>query len=142
MIILTLSLIFLRVVTREQGEKMKKEYRVKKNEDFQDIFKKGKSFANRQFVVYSLKRPGQAHFRIGLSVSKKLGNAVKRNQIKRYIKQAFLELEEGLHNEYDYIIIARKPASEMNFFEVKSSLIHVLKLSKVLKVERPRKKSE
>lgn len=121
---------------------MKKEYRVKRNEDFQDIFKKGKSFANRQFVVYSLRRPGQAHFRIGLSVSKKLGNAVKRNQIKRYIRQAFLELEEGLLNEFDYVIIARKPASEMDFFEVKNSLIHVLKLSKVLKVERPRKKSE
>lgn len=112
---------------------MKKEYRVKKNKEFQEIFKKGKSFANRQFVVYSLKRPGQTHFRIGLSVSKKLGNAVKRNQIKRYIRQAFLELEEELQNEYDYIIIARKPAADMDFFDIKSSLVHVLKLSKVLR---------
>ena len=112
---------------------MKKEYRVKKNKEFQEIFKKGKSLANRQFVVYSLKRPGQDHFRIGLSVSKKLGNAVARNQIKRYIRQAFLELEDELLNEYDYIIIARKPASEMDFFEIKNSLIHVLKLSKVLR---------
>ncbi|WP_077215230.1 ribonuclease P protein component [Bacillus dakarensis] len=111
---------------------MKKEYRVKKNKEFQEAFKKGKSFANRQFVVYSLKKPGQEHFRIGLSVSKKLGNAVTRNQIKRYIRQVFLELEEELSNEYDYIIIARKPASEMNFFEIKSSLVHVLKLSKAL----------
>lgn len=111
---------------------VKKEYRVKKNKEFQEAFKKGKSFANRQFVVYSLKKPGQEHFRIGLSVSKKLGNAVTRNQIKRYIRQVFLELEEELSNEYDYIIIARKPASEMNFFEIKSSLVHVLKLSKAL----------
>lgn len=117
-----------------EGEnKVKKDYRVKKNTDFQEIFKKGKSFANRQFVVYSLKRPGQVHFRIGLSVSKKIGNAVMRNQIKRYIRQAFLELEEELENEYDYIIIARKPTSEMDFFEIKNSLIHVLKLSKVMK---------
>lgn len=115
---------------------MKKEFRVKKNKDFQEIFKKGKSFANRQFVVYFLKRPGQTHFRIGLSVSKKLGNAVKRNQIKRYIRQAFLEFEEDLQNEYDYIIIARKPASEMGFLEVKSSLVHVLKLAKVLRVKK------
>lgn len=118
---------------------MKKEYRVKKNSDFQDVFQKGKSFANRQFVVYSLKKPGQGHFRIGLSVSKKLGNAVKRNQIKRYIRQAFHELEDELLNEYDYIIIARKPAAQMDFFEIKSSLIHVLSLSKVLR-SRVRKK--
>lgn len=111
---------------------VKKEYRVKKNKEFQEAFNKGKSLANRQFVVYSLKRPGQDHFRIGLSVSKKLGNAVTRNKIKRYIRQAFLELEEDLVNEYDYIIIARKPAAEMNFFEIKSSLVHVLKLSKAL----------
>ncbi|WP_449622064.1 ribonuclease P protein component [Robertmurraya sp. Marseille-Q9965] len=119
---------------------MKKENRVKKNKDFQEIFKKGKSFANRQFVVYSLRKPGQTHFRIGLSVSKKLGNAVMRNQIKRYIRQAFLELEDDLQNEFDYIIIARKPVADMDFFEIKSSLIHVLKLSKVLNVKKINKK--
>lgn len=112
---------------------MKKEYRVKKNKEFQAIFKKGTSFANRQFVVYSLKRKDQTHFRIGLSVSKKLGNAVTRNQIKRYIRQAFHELEDDLQNEYDFIIVARKPTAEMNFFEIKSSLLHVLKLSRVMK---------
>lgn len=110
---------------------LKKKYRVKKNKEFQEIFKKGKSFANRQFVIYLLKRPEQQHFRIGLSVSKKLGNAVTRNQIKRYVRQAFHEMENDLRNDYDYIIIARKPVSEMNFFEIKKSLIHVLKLAKV-----------
>lgn len=104
---------------------------MKKNKEFQEIFKKGKSFANRQFVIYLLKRPEQQHFRIGLSVSKKLGNAVTRNQIKRYVRQAFHEMENDLRNDYDYIIIARKPVSEMNFFEIKKSLIHVLKLAKV-----------
>nr|WP_295972440.1 ribonuclease P protein component [uncultured Bacillus sp.] len=119
---------------------MRKEYRVKKNQDFQEIFKKGTSAANRQFVVYTLKKPEQHHFRIGLSVSKKIGNAVTRNQIKRYIRQAFLELEEQLHNDADYVIIARKPAAEMDFLEVKKSLIHVLKLAKALKREKNRKK--
>lgn len=112
---------------------MRKEFRVKKNEEFQEVFKKGTSSANRQFVVYTLKKPEQAHFRIGLSVSKKLGNAVKRNQIKRYIRQAFHEFEGQIHNDADYIIIARKPAAEMNFFEVKKSLTHVLKLAKAFK---------
>ncbi|MCS0543524.1 ribonuclease P protein component, partial [Aeromonas veronii] len=55
---------------------MKKEYRIKKNQDFQTVFKSGKSSANRQFIVYVYERDELEHFRIGLSVSKKIGNAV------------------------------------------------------------------
>jgi ribonuclease P protein component len=117
---------------------MKKEFRVKKNKEFQEIYIKGSSVANRQFVVYLRSVPDQTHFRVGLSVSKKIGNAVTRNQVKRYIRQALLELQDQMRNEYDLIIIARKPASDMNFHEVKGSLTHVLKLAKVLnsRVER------
>jgi ribonuclease P protein component len=112
---------------------MRKEFRVKRNKDFQEIFKKGTSAANRQFVVYTLKKTEQSHFRIGLSVSKKIGNAVTRNQIKRYVRQAFHEFEGQLHNDADYVIIARKPTAEMGFFEVKKSLTHVLKVAKAFK---------
>lgn len=114
---------------------MKKELRIKRNKDFQEAFKKGRSFANRQFVVYVLQKEGQDSFRIGLSVSKKLGNAVTRNQIKRYIRQAVFELKESMQTGLDYVIIARKPLVEMDFFEVKKSLTHVLKVGKVLKKE-------
>lgn len=112
---------------------MKKELRIKSNKDFQTVFQKGRSFANRQFVVYSLQKKDQDHFRIGLSVSKKLGNAVTRNRIKRYIRQSIFELKNQLESGHDYVVIARKPAAEMDFFEVKKSLTHVLKVGKVLK---------
>ncbi|BDH63814.1 ribonuclease P protein component [Lysinibacillus sp. PLM2] len=112
---------------------MKKSQRVKKNEDFQKVFKKGKSFANRQFVVYLLQKEGQAEFRIGLSVSKKIGKAVTRVQIKRYIRQAFLELKEQIRQDMDYVIIARNPAANLDFHETKKSIEHVLKIAKVLK---------
>jgi ribonuclease P protein component len=115
---------------------VKKELRVKKNKDFQEIFQKGRSFANRQFVVYALKKEDQDYFRIGLSVSKKLGNAVTRNQIKRYVRQSILELKEQVASGNDYVIIARKPAAEMDFFEVKKSLTHVLKVGKVLRRQK------
>ena len=111
---------------------MKKEFRIKKNKEFQLVFKQGKSFANRQFVIYKLKKEEQMHFRIGLSVSKKIGNAVMRNQVKRYVRQAFLELEDQIENKYDYVIIARKPVSDMEFEEVKNSLQHILKIAKVI----------
>ncbi|MBG9454338.1 ribonuclease P [Lysinibacillus sphaericus] len=112
---------------------MKKRQRVKKNDDFQKVFKKGKSFANRQFVVYFLEKEGQTEFRVGLSVSKKLGNAVTRNQIKRYIRQSIHELKDEVKQNMDYVIIARQPAATMDFHEVKQSLQHVLRIAKVLK---------
>ncbi|MEH7117427.1 ribonuclease P protein component [Neobacillus vireti] len=111
---------------------MKKEFRIKKNNDFQAAFKRGRSFANRQFVVYTLEKEEQDFFRIGLSVSKKIGNAVTRNRIKRYVRQSVFELQEQLAVGKDYVIIARKPVADMDFFEVKKSLTHVLKVGKVL----------
>ena len=68
---------------------MNKRQRIKKNEDFQKVFKKGKSFANRQFVVYCMNKEQQEAFRIGLSISKKVGNAVTRVQVKRYFAKPF-----------------------------------------------------
>lgn len=112
---------------------MKKAYRVKKNDDFQEVFNKGKSFANRQLVLYFYKKEEQKHFRVGLSVSKKIGNAVLRNQIKRYLRQAFSELEKDILNNYDLVVIARKPTATMNFHEIKKSLTHVLLKSHLFK---------
>jgi len=111
---------------------MNKRQSIKKNAEFQKIFKHGKSFANRQFVVYLLPKEGQEEFRIGLSVSKKVGNAVVRNQIKRYIRQSFLEMKDEVNQKMDYVIIARKQAASLDFHESKKSLQHVLKVAKVL----------
>ncbi|MFD3450512.1 ribonuclease P protein component [Microbacteriaceae bacterium 4G12] len=108
---------------------MKKMNRIKKNEDFQTVFQNGISNANRQFVLYQLDKPNQPYFRIGLSVSKKIGNAVMRNRIKRMIRQVFTELKEAIDSEKDFVIIARKPCAEMEYEEFKKSLIHVLKRS-------------
>ena len=84
---------------------MKKNFRVKREKDFKAIFKEGTSFANRKFVVYQLENQ-KNHFRVGLSVSKKLGNAVTRNQIKRRIRHIIQNAKE-------------------------KNLLHVLKLSKI-----------
>lgn len=111
---------------------MNKRQRIKKNEEFQRVFKSGKSFANRQFVVYSYRKEEQQEFRIGLSVSKKIGNAVTRNRIKRYIRQAFLEMKDELRNDMDYVIIARHQAAKIDFHETKKSLQHVLRIARVL----------
>jgi ribonuclease P protein component len=113
--------------------KVKKEYRVKKDKEFQAVFTKGASVANRQFVVYALKKEQQTHFRVGLppSVSKKIGNAVVRNQVKRYLREACQQHEASIAPNHDLVIIPRNPAAKMTAQEVADSLRHVLKRSGV-----------
>ena len=109
---------------------MKKSFRVKREKDFKAIFKGGTSFANRKFVVYQLENQ-QNHFRVGLSVSKKLGNAVTRNQIKRRIRHILLSVREHLADNVDFVVIARKGAESLDYAEMEKNLLHVLKLSKI-----------
>ena len=109
---------------------MKKNFRVKREKDFKAIFKDGTSFANRKFVVYQLENQ-QNHFRVGLSVSKKLGNAVTRNQIKRRIRHILLNVREHLADNVDFVVIARKGVEGLDYAEMEKNLLHVLKLSKI-----------
>ena len=109
---------------------MKKRFRVKKEKDFNAIFKEGKSFANRKFVIYRLENNEQ-HFRVGLSVSKKLGNAVMRNHIKRRIRHILIEHKNQLVENVDFVVIARKGVEILDYAEMEKNLLHVLKLSKI-----------
>lgn len=108
---------------------MKKSYRVKREQDFTAIFKEGQNVANRKFVVYRLNQE-QTHFRVGLSVSKKLGNAVTRNLIKRRLRHLILELKEDLLAE-DFVVIARRGVQDLTYQEMRQNLQHVLKLAKL-----------
>ena len=109
---------------------MKKNFRVKREKDFKAIFKDGTSFANRKFVVYQLEKQ-QNHFRVGLSVSKKLGNAVTRNQIKRRIRHILQSVKGSLVEHVDFVVIARKGVETLEYAEMEKNLLHVLKLSKI-----------
>lgn len=110
---------------------MKKINRIKSETDFQHIFKQKQSKANKQFVVYYVEKESQKHVRVGLSVSKKLGKAVVRNQIKRKIRRAFHELDGCFKENYDIIVIARQPVVEMSVDEIKKSLLHVTNLCQI-----------
>jgi len=109
---------------------LKKSFRVKREKDFKAIFKDGTSFANRKFVVYQLENQ-QNHFRVGLSVSKKLGNAVTRNQIKRRIRHILQSVKGSLVEHVDFVVIARKGVETLEYAEMEKNLLHVLKLSKI-----------
>ena len=109
---------------------MKKSFRVKREKDFKAIFKEGTSFANRKFVIYRLENK-QKHFRVGLSVSKRLGNAVTRNQIKRRIRHILQNAKGEISEDVDFVVIARNGVEALGYAEMEKNLLHVLKLSKI-----------
>ncbi|MBP2100688.1 ribonuclease P protein component [Enterococcus rivorum] len=111
---------------------MRKSYRVKKEKEFQEVFFKKQSCANRRFVVYVLEKPEQQHFRVGISVGKKIGNAVVRNSVKRKIRATVYQLKASIHPTCDFIIIARPGVEKLTSKEIQTNLEHVLKLANIL----------
>jgi ribonuclease P protein component len=109
---------------------------VKKEKEFQVVFHTGKSYANKYFIIYQLPTRKQSHFRVGLSVSKKLGNAVKRNKIKRKIRQSIFELSAEIRSDVDFIIIARLTAKDLTTFATLKNLRHVLMIAKVIQKKK------
>ncbi|MBH5319300.1 ribonuclease P protein component [Paenibacillus sp. GSMTC-2017] len=112
---------------------MRRKLRLRNREDFSRIYRGGKSFANGQFVVYWSKQRIADPFRLGVSTSKKIGNAVMRNRMRRMVKEIVRHLENRIVPNTDLILIVRKPATTMTLKEMEKSINHVLKKSGLLK---------
>lgn len=108
---------------------MKKEYRVKKNEEIDKIIKARKSVGNLYFVIYRLKNNETAHFRAALSIGKKFGIAVKRNRIKRQIRNIITENKELLKND-DYVFVIKPKARELDFSSMQKMIKNLLERDK------------
>lgn len=110
---------------------MKKTYRIKQEREFQLIMAQKNSFANRNFVIY-LGKKQQPYFRVGLSVGKKVGNAVVRNYIKRQIREQMIHFRPEVTGEWDLIIIARPNVVNLSYQEIGKNMEHVFKLAQIL----------
>jgi ribonuclease P protein component len=115
-----------------------KKHRLTRSADFQRVYRKGKSVAGRHAVLYYFDRSEEAGEdlpRLGISVSKKVGGAVVRNQVKRVIKEAFSSFREQVAPDYDYVIIARsglaKYIEESRFEEVVAALSDLFQRAKL-----------
>ena len=90
---------------------MKKEFRLKKNEEFSKIISTNKSFSNSLYKIY-YSEAGEKNSRVGISVSKKIGNAVVRNKVKRQIRMMLIECYDFRASKYDLVIVVK--ASYLN----------------------------
>ncbi len=106
---------------------MKYSESLKKNRDFQRVYKKGKSKANKYLVMYVLPNDLSRN-RIGISVSKKVGNSVVRHHLTRLIRESYRLHEEMFHSSWDIVIVARPTARDISYQDMESALLHLANL--------------
>lgn len=104
---------------------------LKKNDDFQNVYKSGKSYGNKYLVIYTLKNDTDRN-RLGISVSKKVGNSIVRHRVKRLIKESYRLHENMFNSGLDIVVIARKESNACDYASIESALLHLMKLNKTL----------
>ena len=104
---------------------------LKKNRDFQQVYKTGTSYVNKYLVMY-VKENQLEKNRIGISVSKKVGNSVVRHRLCRLVRESYRLHEQEFHRGVDIVVVARVSAKERTFREIESALLHLGRLHKIV----------
>ena len=104
---------------------------LKRNADFQNVYKNGKSYANRYLVMYVLENQTSRN-RLGISVSKKVGNSIVRHRVTRLIRESYRLQEDMFNSGLDMVVIARKSAKDKTCQDIESALQHLGKLHGIL----------
>ena len=97
---------------------------LKKNRDFQEVYGRGRSYANRLLVMYVLEN-GTDRNRLGISVSKKVGNSVVRHRVTRLIRESYRLNEGSFRRGSDIVVVARVQAKGKSYQDVESALMHL-----------------
>lgn len=108
---------------------------LKKNKDFQNIYHQGKSYANKYLIMYALQNAGTRN-RLGISVSKKVGNSVVRHRMTRLVRESYRLNESKFMCGYDLVVIVRPTAKGKSYFEIESALLHLGRLHDIMQNEK------
>ena len=104
---------------------------LKKNKDFQNVYRNGKSYADKYLVMYVLEN-GLESNRIGISVSKKVGNSVVRHHLTRLLRESYRLHEDMFNSGLDIVVIARVSAKNVGYRDIESALLHLGGLHNVI----------
>ena len=104
---------------------------LKKNSDFQKVYRRRDSKGNRLLVMYKLKNDSDS-LRIGISVSKKVGNSIVRHRLTRLIRESYRLQEERFRCGLDIIVIARIGAKGKDYKDIVGAMLHLGHLHKII----------
>lgn len=100
------------------------------NSEFQAIYKSGKSYANKYLVMYVSDNP-DGKSKLGISVSKKVGNSVVRHRLARLIRESYRLNTDMFNSGLNIIVIARTTAKGKSFAEIESAFLHLCRMHKI-----------
>ena len=103
-----------------------RDFRIRRNKDFQVILKAGKKRVERHFVIF-VRSNGLNHPRLGVAVGKKFGKAVDRNRAKRIVREVFRTRLMRALEPVDVLVLIRKGKGQINFYESLEEIQHALK---------------
>ncbi len=101
-----------------------------KNTDFKHVYERGKNISNRIMALVTLPNGLEVN-RLGITVSKKIGNSVVRSRVKRLIKEAYRLNELKMKTSFDYVFVARLPINGCNFWQIQESLLGLVQRQKL-----------
>ena len=104
---------------------------LKKNEDFREVYKKG-SYAENSLLILRVLKKQTDTTKIGISVSKKVGNSVVRHRTIRLIRESYLMVKEQLVPGYHIVVIAKPEAKESSLAEISGAFMQLLRKKKLL----------
>lgn len=104
---------------------------LKKSKDFQKVYNKGNSYANRLLVMYVLENHTDKN-RLGISVSKKVGNSVVRHHLTRLIRESYRLNSNMFNSSLDIVVVVRTTARDENYHSLESALMHLGKIQNIL----------
>ncbi|TQI67620.1 ribonuclease P protein component [Clostridium sp. KNHs216] len=105
---------------------------ITENKDFRRIYARGKSYVSPVVITYVTKNRSK-NVRVGITTSKKIGNAVKRNRSRRVIREAFRALAPEIAPGHDFVFVARGKTPFVKSTEVRRAMLLQLKNAGVLK---------
>ena len=105
---------------------------LKNYREFGRVYTHRESYANKYLVMYILKN-AQEYSRIGISVSKKVGNSVVRHRITRLIRESYRLNKDDIATGYDIVVVARQSAKDKGFHDIESAFLHLCRKIGILK---------
>ncbi len=99
-----------------------KDKRLVSNEQFRNVLACGRRLDNNLLTVY-IAENNCGYPRLGVSIGKIHGNAIKRNRLKRFIREAFRQCQEQIPNNYDYLVMIKKTVKQTTFEQIRKSFL-------------------